>query len=87
MSEQPQDELADVPVRAPLGPPAEAEVPRHDADASRPRAGVVEETLAYEHAVEDGRAMPPGEHDAGGGAQGDVGPLFRAPEKPPRRRS
>ena len=66
---------------APLGSPAEAEVPQHALDSDA-RAGAdtdapLEETQAYELAVEDGAPLPAGGAEDPGA--GDLAPQFRAP--------
>ena len=66
---------------APLGSPAEAEVPQHTRDPEAPddEPGVpLEETQAYELAVEDGAPLRPAEGSQDPGA-GDLAPEFRAP--------
>ena len=67
---------------APLGSPAEAEVPQHtvDPDAVQPDGAPdapLEQTQAYELAVEDGAPLPAdGADDPGAG---ELAPEFRAP--------
>lgn len=66
---------------APLGGPAEAEVPQHalDGDATQPGRGDVplEETDAYALAAEDGASLAtPAAEDPGAGP---LAPEFRAP--------
>lgn len=66
---------------APLGGPAEAEVPQHalDGDTTEPGRGDVplEETDAYALAAEDGASLAtPGAEDPGAGP---LAPGFRAP--------
>ncbi len=69
----------DVPVRAQLGHPAEAEVPQHDGEPGHDDAAgaPVEDTAAYELAVEDGRPLAPGDAPATG--HDGEGPQFREP--------
>jgi hypothetical protein len=64
--------------RAPLGPPAEPEVPHHGPEpgSGDEPSGAVEDTTAYELAVEDGAALPP---VPGQEVTDDGGPLFREP--------
>lgn len=64
------------PELAPMGPPAEAEVPLH---AGEPGRGddAVEDGAAYELALEDGRPLPP--EVVGGTEPDDDGPEFREP--------
>ena len=73
MTHEPQD-------LAPLGHPAEAEVPRHTADLEQERGEdgdtPVEDTLAYELAVEDGSPMAPQE---GQTSTATGAPEFREP--------
>ena len=67
---------------APLGSPAEAEVPQHtlDPDTVLPDDAVgapVEQTQAYELAAEDGAPLPAGDADDPGA--GELAPEFRPP--------
>jgi hypothetical protein len=67
---------------APLGSPAEAEVPQHalDPDAVLPDDAAdrpVEQTQAYELAAEDGAPLSAG--DAQDPGAGDLAPEFRRP--------
>ncbi|WP_199425149.1 hypothetical protein [Actinotalea solisilvae] len=72
--------MSEEPVRAQLGHPAEAEVPRHVGEPGREDPRTTEETAAYELAVEDGRPLPPEEaRGLGGGDAPEPGPLFREP--------
>ncbi len=73
--------MTEGPELAPLGHPAEAEVPQHRGEPGRTDpSGVValEDATAYELAVEDGRSLPP-DHAPRGGAGGAAGPEFREP--------
>lgn len=69
----------EVPERAQLGHPAEAEVPQHLGLADRDHAAgaPLEDSAAYELAVEDGRPLPPDEAPFGGLT--GTGPQFREP--------
>ncbi|MBX9246081.1 hypothetical protein ICW40_14865 [Actinotalea ferrariae] len=84
--------MDEMPERAQLGHPAEAEVPQHTGEPGRGHAAdgtPLEDTADYELAVEDGRQLPPDVHDTvhavpvdegtstDGGA--DAGPEFREP--------
>ncbi len=67
---------------APLGSPAEAEVPQHtvDPDAVLPddaEGAPLEQTQAYELAAEDGAPLPAG--DAQDPGAGHLAPDFRQP--------
>jgi hypothetical protein len=67
---------------APLGSPAEAEVPQHtlDPDEVLPDDAAdapLEQTQAYELAAEDGAPLPAG--DAPDPGAGELAPEFRAP--------
>jgi hypothetical protein len=76
--------MSDAPEElAPLGSPAEAEVPQHtfDADAVLPDGAQdtpLEQTQAYELAAEDGAPLPPPEGATDPG-DGPSAPEFRAP--------
>jgi hypothetical protein len=63
---------------APLGSPAEAEVPQHtlDPEAAPPDDAPLEQTEAYELAVEDGAPLPASSRDPGAG---ELAPEFRRP--------
>ncbi|WP_298458988.1 hypothetical protein [uncultured Cellulomonas sp.] len=63
--------------RAAQGSVAEHEVPRHTVDPDTHAEVPLEETTAYELAVEDGAPLPPDGPDPGAG---DRAPDFRAPQ-------
>lgn len=80
--------MDEMPERAQLGHPAEAEVPQHTGEPGRGEATdgtPLEDTADYELAVEDGRPLPPDVHEtvhalpADEGASADAGPEFREP--------
>jgi hypothetical protein len=61
---------------APLGGPAEPEPPHHTVDPGAASDDPVEDSVAYELAVEDGAPLAPQGLDPGAG---DGAPEFRAP--------
>jgi hypothetical protein len=73
------------PARAPMGHPAEAETPIHDLEPRDHDSRLpLEETEAYELAVEDGAPLAPTSDDlsADDRGQDDNDPVFQEPTAP-----